>query len=111
MSYEFAQMNHYAIKSREEFLLKKLRGTANSKDDSRIDLGYWEKFDLNAEEDNSIRSGDIEARIARLLEDSDLAALHRASLDHALRTIEIQMEDEELRAFVEAEKVEDVAAE
>ena len=111
VSYEFAQMNHYAIKSREEFLLKKLRGTANSKDDSRIDLGYWEKFDLNAEEDKSIRSGDIEARIARLLEDSDLAALHRASLDHALRTIEIQMEDEDLRAFVEADKVEDVAAE
>ena len=45
------------------------------------------------------------------MEDSDLAALHRASLDHALRTIEIQMEDEDLRAFVEAEKVEDVAAE
>jgi len=109
VSYEFAQMNHYAIKSREEFLLKKLRGTANSKDTSRIDLGYWDKFDLNALEDSSIRSGDLEGEIARLLEDGDLAALHRATVDHTLRTIEMQMQDAELKAFVDAETV-DVAA-
>lgn len=102
VSYEFAQMNHYAIKSREEFLLKRLRGTANSKDKSRIDLGYWDKFDLNAQEDTSLRSGDLEGRIAEMLEDTDLAALQRASVDSALRTIEMQLEDPELRAFVEA---------
>ena len=109
VSYEFAQMNHYAIKSREEFLLKKLRGTANSKDTSRIDLGYWDKFDLNAQEDSSIRSGDLEGEIARLLEDTDLAALYRATVDHTLRSIEMQMQDPELKAFVEADTV-DVAA-
>jgi len=101
VSYEFAQMNHYAIKSREEFLLKKLRGTANSKDRSRIDLGYWDKFDINSCEDASIRSGDLDGRIAELLEDADLAALHRATMDSALRTIEAQLEDPELRAFVD----------
>ena len=35
VAYDFAQVNHYAVKSREEFLLKRLRGTANSRDKSR----------------------------------------------------------------------------
>lgn len=110
VSYEFAQMNHYAIKSREEFLLKRLRGTANSKDESRIDLGYWDKFDLNACEDSSIRSGDLQGRLDEMLEDMELNALYKATLDNALRTIEMQLEDPELRAFVEAESPQDVAA-
>ena len=38
---KFAQVNHYAIKSREDFLLKRLRGTANSKNKDRIDMEYW----------------------------------------------------------------------
>jgi hypothetical protein len=111
VAYDFAQMNHYAIKSREEFLLKRLRGTANSKDKSRIDLDYWDRFDLNSCEDASICRDGLQARIDALLQDGDLAALQRATLDNALRTIEMQLEDEELRAFVEAETLGEVAAE
>ncbi|WP_306045075.1 glycosyltransferase family 2 protein [Nioella sp. MMSF_3534] len=110
VAYDFAQMNHYAIKSREEFLLKRLRGTANSKDKSRIDLGYWDKFDLNSCEDASIRSGDLQGRMDEMLQDGDLAALHRATLDSALRTIEMQLEDPELREFVEGDSLAEVAA-
>jgi hypothetical protein len=110
VAYDFAQMNHYAIKSREEFLLKRLRGTANSKDKSRIDLGYWDKFDLNSCEDASIRSGDLQGRMDEMLQDGDLAALHRATLDSALRTIEMQLEDPELREFVEGDSPAEVAA-
>ena len=40
---EFAQVNHYAIKSREDFLLKRLRGTANSNNKGRIDMDNWDK--------------------------------------------------------------------
>ncbi len=110
VSYEFGQINHYAIKSREEFLMKRLRGTANSKDKDRIDLGYWDKFDLNGREDTSIRSGDLDAALNTLLQDRDLKALHDASMDYAIRTIEMQMEDPELKAFVEGEDAQDVAA-
>jgi hypothetical protein len=45
-----------------------------------------------------------------MLQDGDLAALHRATLDSALRTIEMQLEDPELRDFVEGESPADVAA-
>ncbi|QBY02806.1 glycosyltransferase family 2 protein [Rhodophyticola sp. CCM32] len=101
VSYEFGQVNHYAVKSREEFMLKKLRGTANSKDKGRIDLSYWDKFDLNTFEDTSIRSGDLQGRIDNLLSDTELRVLHEASLDVSLRRIDDQMQEEEQRAFVD----------
>ncbi len=100
VSYEFGQINHYAVKSREEFVLKKLRGTANSKDKSRIDLEYWGKYDLNAKEDHSIRSGDLRGRIDSLLADTELRVLHEASLDVSLRSIEYQLQVPDHREFV-----------
>ncbi|MEM9757554.1 MAG: glycosyltransferase family 2 protein, partial [Pseudomonadota bacterium] len=105
VAYDFAQVNHYAVKSRAEFLLKRARGTANSSDKGRIDLSYWERFDLNAHEDNTIRSGDLDGRLDALRRDADLAALERAARDVAARTIALQMEDAELRAFVETGEV------
>lgn len=100
LGYAHAQVNHYALKSREEFLLKRLRGTANSKDKNRIDMSYWRTFDLNTNEDRSIPTDDLDAAIADLLSDADLAALHRASLDNAARRIADQQEDTDLRSFV-----------
>ncbi|MBF9034771.1 glycosyltransferase family 2 protein [Rhodobacterales bacterium HKCCE2091] len=115
VAYDLGQVNHYAVKSREEFLLKRLRGTANSGDrgkvGARIDMDYWDRFDLNAHEDASIRSGDLDATLDRLLADADLAALHRAALDSARRVIADQMQDEELAAFVSGESLRTRAAE
>lgn len=100
-SYEFGQVNHYAVKSREEFLLKRLRGTANSKNADRIDMGYWEKNDLNACEDRSIPTEGLRAAVEELLQDGDLAALHRACLETCRRAIAYQMQDPKLQAFVD----------
>ncbi|MDG1338414.1 MAG: glycosyltransferase family 2 protein [Paracoccaceae bacterium] len=63
IGYSLAQVNHYAIKSREEFLLKRLRGTANSKNKDRIDMGYWDKYDINTHEDLSIPTDAIQPQI------------------------------------------------
>jgi len=104
LGYEFGQINHYAIKSREEFLLKRLRGTANSKNKDRIDTGYWDKFDLNACADTSIRAGGVVAAMDELLRDDQLATLHHASFDTARRTIDKQLEDPVWRGFVETGK-------
>jgi len=101
LGFEFAQVNHYAVKSREEFLLKRLRGTANSKNKDRIDLDYWDKYDLNANEDKSIQTDGIADRVADLLKDNDLSALRRACILTCTKAIAYQMEDEKLRNFVE----------
>ncbi|MHC0054955.1 glycosyltransferase family 2 protein [Actibacterium sp. D379-3] len=98
--HDLAQVNHYAVKSREEFLLKRLRGTANSKNKDRIDTGYWGNLDLNTCPDSTIRTDGIADGIAELLRDDTLAALYHATLDVARRTIDYQLEDKAWRDFV-----------
>ncbi len=50
VSYGFGQINHCAVKSREEFFLKRLRGTANSKNAGRIDMVviFWKQYGATA---------------------------------------------------------------
>ncbi|MEL6701944.1 MAG: hypothetical protein AAFO58_09750, partial [Pseudomonadota bacterium] len=101
VGYALAQVNHYAIKSREDFLLKRLRGTANSKNKDRINPSYWRKYDLNATHDATIPSAGVRDEMQRLLADPDLAVLYRASLDSARRTLADQKTDPVWAKFVE----------
>lgn len=101
VGYSHAQMNHYAIKSREDFLLKRLRGTANSKNKDRIDLDYWDKYDINTVPDASIPTSGIRPIMDEWLADGDLAALTRACKDCARRVLAYQLEVAEFRTFVD----------
>ena len=98
---EFAQVNHYAIKSREDFLLKRLRGTANSKNKDRIDMEYWDKYDINSIEDTTIPTGGIRAQMDEWLTDGDLAALARACFDCSQRVLDYQLTEPEFRTFID----------
>ena len=98
---EFAQVNHYAIKSREDFLLKRLRGTANSKNKDRIDMEYWNKYDINTIEDTTILTGGIRAQMDEWLKDGDLAALARACFDCSQRVLDYQLTEPEFRTFID----------
>lgn len=44
--YTFAQVNHYGIKSREEFLMRRLRGDVLNKD-GKYDSEYFHRYDQN----------------------------------------------------------------
>ncbi len=90
---DLVEMNHYMIKSSESFLMKRLRGTANSADRNRIDFGYFRMFNANTVEDGSITRHlpEVEAMIERMksgipglaqLHDSSVA-LHKARIDEA----------------------------
>lgn len=101
LGYAFAQVNHYAIKSREDFLLKRLRGTANSKNKGRIDMGYWDKYDINTVADRSIRTDAIRPIIDGWLSDPDLAALLRACLHASRLALDYQLAEPLYRTFVD----------
>ena len=98
VSHEFAQVNHYAVKSRKEYLLQQLRGGVSF---GLRGISYWERLDLNACEDCTIRSGDLEGRIAALLQDAGLCALHNASLYQTVRRMNHQARQPAAKAFVE----------
>jgi hypothetical protein len=105
LGYSLATVHHYATKSREEFLLKRLRGTANSKNRERLDWGYWDKFDLNERPAPVIRTAGLEDAMDALACDADLAALLRACADSVARTLDYLMQHPPLRAFVETGQI------
>lgn len=91
--YDLVQLNHYAVRSAESFLVKRDRGRVNHVDRDQ-GLAYWFRMNNNAVEDLSIQRmiPALEAEMATLLADPEIAAAHaacvqshRAKID-ALRT-------------------------
>lgn len=101
LGYDLATVHHYALKSRQDFLLKRLRGTANSKNKDRLDWEYWARFDLNEVAAPPIRNAGLEDAMAALAADHDLGALTRACADSTARTLDYLMRHPPLREFVE----------
>ncbi|WP_367647189.1 glycosyltransferase family 2 protein [Ruegeria arenilitoris] len=82
IGYDLVQINHYALKSCESYLVKKLRGRAHHTGES-LGMEYWDMMNHNAEED-----GSIDAILDRkreqyydLLSDPETARLHHMSCD------------------------------
>lgn len=80
--YEVAQMNHYATRSVDAYLVKKDRGRVNHFRQV-MGLDYWQRMCLGGARDESILRLVEATRVemARLLEDEQLATLHRRSVE------------------------------
>jgi predicted O-methyltransferase YrrM len=79
--YQTAQMNHYAVRTIDTFLLKRDRGDVNYMKD-RLELKYWTRWCRGGSEDKSILRflPAMRAEFERLLQDPIVKALHDASL-------------------------------
>lgn len=79
--YDWVQLNHYAVRSAESFLVKRDRGRVNHVDRDQ-GLAYWFRMNHNFTQDTSIQRmlPAIKAEYARLLADPEIRALH----DHAV---------------------------
>ncbi|MEP5759926.1 MAG: glycosyltransferase family 2 protein [Litoreibacter sp.] len=82
VGYQWAQMNHYAVKSVDSYAIRKLRGNVNNKKD-KYNSDYWALQDRNEVRDEKIlRYRDRRAAIAKkLLEDPILSELHNTALE------------------------------
>jgi hypothetical protein len=110
IGYDWAQMNHYAVKSVDAYAVRKFRGNVNNKKD-KYNADYWSLQDRNEVEDRAIlRHAPDRARImAELLTDPVLNRLHFAALER----VEARLADyrqteayEQLRtSLIEASKV------
>ena len=76
--YDFAQVNHYGVKSGEEFLMRRLRGDVLN-NHGKYDDAYFQQFDRNETTDRSAadRGRKVKAFIAKLLKDPDVAAAQK----------------------------------
>jgi len=92
VGYGLAEVAHFAVQSREAYLLRGDRGNVNLKPD-KYDATYFAMFDRNeaALPGLSRWSGRIAALVADWLQDAELKRLLRASIDwHAARLAELR---------------------
>ncbi len=84
VGYDWAQINHYAIKSMDAYSLRKFRGNANLKKD-KYNSDYWSLQDRNEVEDKNIfrYAERREAIRQQLLADPLVRELHEAAHAHA----------------------------
>lgn len=80
--YDVAQVNHYALRARDSFLVKRDRGRVNHAGE---DMGadYWARFEHNDVEDHAIRRYDaaVTEELARLRADAALSRLEAQARD------------------------------
>lgn len=77
VGYDLLQLNHYALRSAESFLVKRQRGRALHVDRS-IGLNYWIRMDWNDHRDITIQRNipRVQAEVDRMLSDPELRRLH-----------------------------------
>jgi hypothetical protein len=82
LGYDWAQMNHYAVKSVDAYAVRKFRGNVNNKKD-KYNADYWSLQDRNEVEDRTILRHAEKRRVIMnaLLEDPVLNHLHHKALD------------------------------
>ncbi|OUS04178.1 hypothetical protein A9Q96_14545 [Rhodobacterales bacterium 52_120_T64] len=79
--YELAQINHYALGSVENYIVKQMRGKPNHSTDA-IDLAYWVDRNFNEVEDRTIQKTDKFSSpiLSHYKSDKTLAELHQKSV-------------------------------
>ncbi|MDX5351385.1 MAG: glycosyltransferase family 2 protein [Paracoccaceae bacterium] len=102
VGYDWAQINHYAIKSMDAYSLRKFRGNANLKKD-KYNSDYWSLQDRNEVEDTRIfRHRDRRAQImAELLKDPEVRRLHDAAHARAEARLAEYQQSPDYQAYVQ----------
>lgn len=100
-NYRLAQLNHYALGSMQDYLLKCDRGRAN-REGAPFDMGYWIDRNFRDVEDRSVlRLAPLSDPIrAALLDDSDLRAMHDQALSWRKQRVMQLMREEPWRALL-----------
>jgi hypothetical protein len=97
-NYALVQLNHYALGSMEDYLLKCDRGRAN-REASGFDMGYWIDRNFCEVEDISILATDSRALREELHRDRVLGALHRQAQTWRKGRFQALMQQEQWRAL------------
>lgn len=104
VGFDLLQLNHYALRSAESFLIKRQRGRALHVDRS-IGINYWIRMDWSDFCDITIKRNvpRLRAEYYRLMEDTDLRRWHETGLDwHRAKAAELHQNPEFADLYKEA---------
>lgn len=98
--YDWVQLNHYAVRSAESFLVKRDRGRVNHVDRDQ-GLNYWFRMSHNSDQDTSIQRmiPALQAEYDRLMADPEIRAAHEYSVACHRSKITELLETENYRNF------------
>ncbi|GGD41355.1 glycosyltransferase family 2 protein [Sinisalibacter lacisalsi] len=104
IGYDMLQLNHYALRSAESFLVKRQRGRALHVDRS-IGLNYWVRMDWGGNKDVTIQRNipRLRAEMARLMADAQVKRLHEAGVEwHKAKAAELHAMPEFQELYAQA---------
>jgi Glycosyl transferase family 2 len=107
IGYDLLQLNHYALRSAESYLIKRQRGRALHVDRS-IGLNYWIRMDWSDFHDVTIKRNlpRLRAEYDRLMADDTLHKMHQSGLNwHRTRAIELHANPEFEDLYQQALKI------
>jgi hypothetical protein len=113
VGYDLLQLNHYALRSAESFLIKRQRGRALHVDRS-IGINYWVRMDWSDARDITIKRNlpRVRAEYDRLMADPQLRAAHQAGFAwHQAKAAELHATPEFADLYRQAMAVRLTAAE
>ncbi len=90
--YDLVQLNHYAVRCAESFLVKRDRGRVNHVDRDQ-GMAYWFRMNNNAMKEHSIQRmvPAVRAELDALMADPDIAAAHAHSVKmHSEKIVELK---------------------
>lgn len=89
--HDLVQLNHYAVRAMENFIVKTERGDANRPVPEEVKYWrqYWNQYDDNLVKDTSIQrwAPAVTKEIEALLQDKELARLHKSAIAWHRKTI------------------------
>ncbi|WP_422065471.1 glycosyltransferase family 2 protein [Shimia sp.] len=102
IGYDLVQLNHYAVRSAESFLVKRDRGRVNHVDRDQ-GMAYWFRMNNNTEEDLSIQRmiPAMQDEMDRLMSDPEIAEAHAFSVDRHRAKIDALKETSNYAKFYE----------
>ena len=101
--YDWVQLNHYAVRSVESFLVKRDRGRVNHTDRDQ-GKNYWFRMSHNVDQDRSIMRmlPRLQAEMERLLSDPEIAAAHEFSVaKHREKIAELKTREDQMAFYQE----------
>ena len=97
---DLAVIHHYAVKSRAEYVLKQLRGSAAPGLGARFDAAYWQACDRDEAEGPPRRTHGLQAVMAELRSDPVLGRLHETAVALHRRRLRELCTDPRIAAFI-----------
>ena len=101
LGYKWVELNHYAVKSYEAYLLRRVRGNVNNKED-KYNAAYFALFDRNEEEHmNATRHAKgVKKKMAQILSDPIMRELQDKALEFHAKRVEMLRSSGEYEQWV-----------